>query len=77
MRSPGASPSSSLRLPHLIRHRHRRHEALDLFVLDDEVLDRRIERLDLTLQREAALVGSPPQADGERAGSERQNETRM
>ena len=40
-RSPGALPSSSAAVPHLERHRHAGHEALDVAVLDQDLVARR------------------------------------
>jgi len=46
-----------LRVLDFVGHRHRRHESLDLFVLDDDELAWCVERLDLALQREGPPVG--------------------
>ncbi len=57
IRSPGATPFSRSGVLHLVGHRHRRHEALDLVVLDRRLLMVGGHLEDLALQRVAALRG--------------------
>ena len=74
IRSPGARPSSCLRVLHLVGHRHRRHEALDLFVLDRSTcLLVGVDRQDLALQRDTSRSVGRLAARGERAPGSEQN----
>ena len=64
-------------LLHFVRHRHRRHEAFDLLVLDDDEPVRGVDRLHLSLQRVTALVGSrTPAAEHGDGEAQRENDMR-